>query len=597
MQLKKSLEFLNIQAEEDESSSDSSSEENKTMSDSFKALKCNSEDDTHALPAEKSHLAYHVTSTSSPSCLSAAESGCNELNSDGTRGSQETEVLANSRRATDDQPAFGIRSNGGKTPSIVALSDLPASDASKDFVKKWVMGSDETEHSSGVKESQSMEVSQKVEDVQRRQRKLSVSSSCSSVPDPQKCTPSKKAVFDCILQEYNGTVSFAAISSRQDLFPVGCGDIPAWFKARIDSFLLRESKEGKILEVSSFCRRAKQACSTKNCQYLHVCRDCIAGYCRFRDRCQRNHSFNYDEDRKFLSKLRLNGLSESNLGKVMRLSIPQVCLDYNEGRCTRGQSCGQIHICKDMIKKKCEDEEDCGLQHQDALLTSHATAILENYGLKIRDGNINPVVRVLLVCEDKPGQSNDYRESTALAENISASTRANVRKACSQDVRTSSKNGSGISSEPSEQKVFECLCKEYDCSVSFSVIAKRTDLFPNEFKDIESWLRRKKGSFRLTENDGGVILQVDAFSAKARICFSYNNVSGTCKKESCSYLHVCRDYVTDSCRDGATCMRNHSFHNAKDKALLSRIKLDQLTDKQLTRLVRSSAPLVCVECN
>ena len=465
------------------------------------------------------------------------------------------------------------------------------------------MGSDETEHSSGVKESQSMEASQKVEGVERRQRKLSVSSSCSSVPDPQKCTPSKKAVFDCILQEHNGTVSFAVISSRQDLFPVGCGDIPAWFKARKDSFLLRESKEGKILEVSSFCQRAQLCyrqppCSTKNCQCLHVCRDYIAGYCRFGDRCQRNHSFKYDEDRKFLSKLKLNGLSETNLRKVMRLSIPQVCLDYNEGRCTRGQSCGQIHICKDMIKKKCEDEEDCGLQHQDALLTPDATAILENYGVKIRDGNINPVLRVLLVCENKPsGQSNNYRESTALAENISASTRANVRKASSRDVPAASKNGSGISSEPSEQKVFECLCKEYDCSVSFSVIAKRTDLFPNEFKDIESWFRRKKGSFRLRENDRGVILQVDAFSAKARLCFSYNNVSGTCKKESCSYLHVCRDYVTDSCRNGATCMRNHSFHNAKDKALLSRIKLDQLTDKQLTRVVRSSAPLVCVEYN
>jgi len=70
---KESLEFLNIQAEEDESCSDSSSEENKTMSDSFKSLKCSNEDNMQALPAEKSHLAYHVTSTSSPSCSSAAK--------------------------------------------------------------------------------------------------------------------------------------------------------------------------------------------------------------------------------------------------------------------------------------------------------------------------------------------------------------------------------------------------------------------------------------------------------------------------------------------------------------------------------------------
>ena len=585
---KKSLEFLNIRAEEDETFSDSSSEENKTMSDSFKPLKCNNEDNTHALPAKKSKLSYHVTSKSSPSCLSAAKSGCNELNSGGTRVSQEKKGVTNSSRTTDDPPAFGAQSDGDQRPSIVAPSGLLASDASDDFVKKWVMGSDETEQFSDLKESHSMEASQKGGEVKRHQRKSSVSSSCSSVPDPQKCTPSKKAVFDCILEEYNGTVSFVEISSRKDLFPVGCGDIAAWFKARKDSFLLRESKEGQILEVSTFCRRAqlcfKSACSTKNCPYVHVCRDYIAGFCRFRARCQRNHSFQYDKDRKFLSKLRLNSLSENHLRKVIQLSIPQVCLDYNEGNCPRGQCCGQIHICKDWIRKKCEDEEDCGLQHQNALLTPHATAILDNYGLKIRDGNINPVLRVLVVCEDKPaGQS--------------MSTRANGGKASYQGVPAPSNNSSGISSEPSEQKVFECLCKEYDCSVSFPVIAKRTDLFPNEFKDIESWFRRKNGSFRLTENDRGIILQVDAFSAKARLCFSYNNISGTCKKESCQYLHVCRDYVTDSCRDGATCMRNHHFHNGKDKALLSRIKLDQLTDRQISRLVRSSAPLLCAKYN
>ena len=601
---KRSLEFLNIQAEADENSSDSSSEENKTTSDSFKPLKGNNEENTHAPQVEKSQLAYHVTSMSTQVRLSAAKLSCYGLNSGDTCESGEKKGLVNSCGRTNDPPAFGAQSNGDKPPSVVAPSGLPESDVSKDFVMTWVMGSDATGQSSGVKESHSRDTLPKVAEVaERRQRKLSVSSSCSSVPDPHNCTPSKKAVFDCILEEYNGTVSFDAISSRQDLVPIGCGDVAAWFKARKDSFLLRESKEGKLLEVSSFCRRAQlcfrqQDCSTKNCQYLHVCRDYIAGFCRFGDRCQRNHSFKYDKDRKFLSKLRLNGLSENNLRKVIQLSMPQVCLDYNEGNCTRDQSCGRIHVCKEMIKKKCDDEKDCGFQHQKALLTPHATVILENYGLKIRNGNFNPVLRALLVCEENPiGKSKDCRESTVLAENISVSARANVGKEAFRSVPAPSNNGSVVSFEPSEQKVFECLCKEYDCSVSFSVIAKRTDLFPSEFEDIESWFRRKKGSFRLTENDRGIIVQVDAFSAKARLCLSYNNVSGTCKREGCSYLHVCRDYVTDSCRDGATCVRNHQFHNENDKALLSRTKLDQLTDKQLSRLVLSSTPQVCVEYN
>ena len=431
---------------------------------------------------------------------------------------------------------------------------------------------------------------------------MSISSSCSSVPDPQKCTPSKKAVFDCILNEYNGTVSFAVISNRQDLFPDGCGDITAWFKARKESFLVSESK-GTILEVSAFCRRAQlcfnQACSRKDCQYLHVCRDYIAGYCRFGDsRCQRNHSFQYDEDRKFLSKLKLNGLTEENLRKVIQLSIPQVCLDYNLGICARGQNCPQIHICRNMVKKIREDEEDCGLQHQKALLTAHSTAILQNYGLKVRDGNVNPVLRALLVCEDKPTGSVDYAgKYTVSTANKSVSIGAAASKVSNQGVSIASKDAAVTACEPSERKVFECLCKEYNCSVSFSEIAKRTDLFPNGFTDIESWFRKKKGSFLLTENDRGVILQVDAFSAKVRLCFSYNNAYGTCTKENCSYLHVCRDYVTDSCSHGATCGRNHNFHNEKDKALLSRIKLDQFTDQQLRRLVLSSAPQICEEYN
>ena len=604
---KKNLEFFNIQVEEDENCSGSSSFKTFNHID-------DGEDGAHAHPADTSQCKYQiVTAQSSPSSLNAVKPSGKELktNSEVTQTNNEPqrENLVHSCRATNDHTATKVPScnkrcdNGKKTPASTVLCGLPAGDNSDDFVKKWVMGSDEKQ-SSHLKESHSLAASQDAVKVEH-QRKLSVSSSCSSVPDPQKCAPSKKSVFDCILKEYNGTVSFSAISDRQDLFPNRSEDIAAWFKARKENFLLRENKEGTILEVSAFCRGAQlcfsQSCSRKDCPYLHVCRDYIAGFCRFGDRCQRNHSFQYDKDRKFLSKLKLNGLTEKNLRTVIQLSIPQVCLDYNDGRCARGQSCAQIHICKDMIKKTCEDEKDCPLQHQKALLTSHSTAILQKYGLKIRDGNFNPVLRVLLVCEDKPAGLKDYGKCTVSAAKYSVSIGATAASKVSNQLNqgvSSPSNADVIDCEPSERDVFECLCREYNCSVSFSVIAKRTDLFPSEFKNIESWFRKKKGSFLLTENDRGVISQVGAFSAKARLCFSYNNAfSGKCTKENCSYLHVCRDYVTDSCSAGATCVRNHHFHNEKDKALLSRIKLDQLTDQQLRRLVLSSAPQVCVEYN
>lgn len=62
-------------------------------------------------------------------------------------------------------------------------------------------------------------------------------------------------------------------------------------------------------------------------------------------------------------------------------------------------------------------------------------------------------------------------------------------------------------------------------------------------------------------------------------------------------MHVCKDYVTDSCSNGATCHWNHSFHNGKDRVWLSRIKLDQFIEEELRWLVLTSTPQICAEYN
>ena len=157
-----------------------------------------------------------------------------------------------------------------------------------------------------------------------RERKLCVSSSCSSVQDSRKLLPSIKAVFDCIVKEYSGTVSFDVISKRKDLFPSGCEDVAKWFGARKESFFIRE-KEGIIAEVSALCRKAricfKEKCFQKDCQFFHVCREYIAGFCRRGAGCQRNHCFQYDRNRKLISKLKLDGLTEEQLRNLFQLLI------------------------------------------------------------------------------------------------------------------------------------------------------------------------------------------------------------------------------------------------------------------------------------
>ena len=298
----------------------------------------------------------------------------------------------------------------------------------------------------------------------------------------QECAPSKKAVFDCIVKEYDGTVSFEVISKRQDLFPNICEDIAKWFEARKQSFLVRK-KKGTISQVSVVCRKArfcfKRKCSQNDCPYFHVCREYIAGFCRRDGRCQRNHSFQYDKDRKLISELNLDGLTDEHLRKVFQLSLPQVCVDYNNGCCTKDLSCSQVHICNDYVKESCEDEEaGCGLRHESAFANAHTVSILQNFGLRIIRGNVDSVRRTLLVCESISSGLKDLRGSIA--------TKGVTGKVSGEDQDMTSKEGVAVSSsEPSKVKVLEYLSEEYDCSASLQVISKRKDLSPYEFQDVE----------------------------------------------------------------------------------------------------------------
>lgn len=112
-------------------------------------------------------------------------------------------------------------------------------------------------------------------------------------------------------------------------------------------------------------------------------------------------------------------------------------------------------------------------------------------------------------------------------------------------------------SEVFEWKVFECLCKEYNCLVLFLVIFKCIDLFIIGFKDVEFWFWRRNGSFLILENLDGVIIEVCVFFVKVWFCFSYNVFYGICIKDNCLFLYVCRDYIIDFCVNGVICLWNY----------------------------------------
>ena len=151
---------------------------------------------------------------------------------------------------------------------------------------------------------------------------------------------------------------------------------------------------------------------------------------------------------------------------------------------------------------------------------------------------------------------------------------------------------------PDKWHIFQTLCREYDCSASFKEIAKRSDLFPHGISSAESWFRRTVGNFLIKESDTKTeeISRIDAFSADARLCLSWVE-NQTCHEEHCQCFHVCKSYISDSCSLGASCPMNHSFRNDRDRALLSKVRLDCLSEEQLCKLVLLSSPRVCKDYN
>ena len=215
-----------------------------------------------------------------------------------------------------------------------------------------------------------------------------------------------EAVFQTIFQDYNGQVSFSEISQRQDLFSEII-DITAWFKENKHMFMTIESREGEIVEVrcvhhkARICFKhllAKNGCKNPNCFCYHVCKLFLAnGVCPLAEKCRFSHSHNLksQHNQKITNRLRLKGLSEDQLRILISFSIPEVCLQYNDGSCQRGFRCTGIHICKRFLMNKCKKGEKCPFGHGSSLETSHSKLVLGRYNFS----KVHPsvVVKIMLI--------------------------------------------------------------------------------------------------------------------------------------------------------------------------------------------------------
>ena len=160
----------------------------------------------------------------------------------------------------------------------------------------------------------------------------------------------------------------------------------------------------------------------------------------------------------------------------------KICQQYLEkGSCRREQgNCKYWHICKEFIKGDCDGK--CGRSHN--FLDEQNGEKTKQLGLdKHSPGSI-------------PKSLKGSRNNT--------SSKNNTDKDSNSTLSVSSKGTAAVTSlEPSEMKVFDCLCKEYGCSASFAKISKRKDLFPGNLNNVDAWFRKKTGSLLITEDDHG----------------------------------------------------------------------------------------------
>ena len=452
-----------------------------------------------------------------------------------------------------------------------------------------------------------------------------------------------KVLFETLCKEFNCSAPLEVLNKREGANVKIIQDMSLFLEENNDKFLFTRSVFGDIQQIIAFCPKlrlcldfvSQKICNKEHCPYFHLCRKFVTGSCTRGENCSRSHKFRNKRDQETLLELKLEWLTNEQLRQLMLSSTPQVCINYNTDKCTNDGTCPRVHICKDFLVNACRNGDTCRFRHKGAFDTHHTKTLLEKY--RLGKTSFNNAWSTILVCEEPvkqplsrkmPGaaslsclptenvsQSVNSRSDIGTPDSLTSSQSSRAKRVSvskpsypldprspvKESPETFSSSQSSAANAwtpcfPTEWKVFECLCKEYGSSASFLDIAGRKELFPHGVESAERWFRETKGSFLITENSQRTIAQVSAFSARARLCLDYNK-NGRCDKYDCTFLHICRDFVLKSCSNGVTCPLYHNFHNQRDKAFLSRIKLDQFTDQQLQKLVLCSTPRICVEYN
>ena len=133
-------------------------------------------------------------------------------------------------------------------------------------------------------------------------------------------------------------------------------------------------------------------CQKKDCMFLHICREYIAEFC-MRSHCKYSHDIRNDHNRNILKRAGIESFEDQNVVKAIRLSVPQVCMEYNSKMGCTQKACTKFHICANKIRHRCASKETCPKNHN--LSSPHNQKLLQVY-----DSTENIMHMMLLVTNE-----------------------------------------------------------------------------------------------------------------------------------------------------------------------------------------------------
>ena len=136
-------------------------------------------------------------------------------------------------------------------------------------------------------------------------------------------------------------------------------------------------------------------CQKEDCKFLHICREYIAEFCT-RTICKYSHDIRNDHNRSILKKAGVESLTDQNVVKAIRFSVPKVCMEYNSRMGCTQNVCTKFHVCADKVRRRCDSEKTCPKNH--SLSSSHNRELLQMY-----DSTENTMHMMLLVTNEQVG--------------------------------------------------------------------------------------------------------------------------------------------------------------------------------------------------